>query len=201
MTCHLRTQIRRSPAIRRALVGLLVFLLWQGLPAAAQERYTDPQAGFSLVPGPGWVAGAHPDHPKACLALRKGEASLGVYTFSGRTLPDMVRHFDEGFARTGARKTYERTWTVNEIPTHMTVWEDARTAAVTTVMLDGNCGFILMNYAPARNGQDLAREILAMVESFRRTPPPATSDAPPTLPPSGIDEPRPSPTPSPEDTF
>ncbi len=174
------------------------------LPGAAQERCTDAQAGFSLVPGPGWVAGAHPDHQKARLALSKGQASLGVYAFTGRTLQEMVRHFDERYVRTGARKTFERTWTVNEVPTHMTVWEDARTAVVTTVLVAGSRGYIVMGYAPASSGQELGREILGMVESFLVMAPSAPSPAssgPPPGPSSGSSRPRPSPTPTPEDTF
>lgn len=162
----------------RRLTLILCLLLW--LPARAQSRHLDQQNLFSLTIPSGWSQVAAMEGSK--LTLSDGTHRLGVFGFKNRSLHTMVNELAGRYQGAGARRTYEKQFTINEVPAVLSTWEKGKEGLVSVVLVAGDRGFLLLaEMAPGARESD-AQTILNICQSFRFEFPTTAAPKPPPPP-------------------
>lgn len=181
-----------NSATRFALGMLCLLALCQ--PLRAQERYLDQVNGFSIVVPGDWTPY---QVPNAAYARKKGSNVLAVVPVKNLTMETMVNRLAQAWRERKMKRTLERTYPINEVPSHMEVWENSGGAVISTVLVSGDRAYAVMIETPPGLGKTEAEGLVQIIHSFRversSTAPPAQAPpvvSPPVTAPQPPDDPE-----------
>lgn len=173
----------------KRLVLSILLLIFSGGICSAQTQYVDARNEFSLVVPANWIKkdGALPANAVLVLDRSGGGAQVIVATVTGTDLPKLVESTAK-YLKKEARQIEERNLRVQEVPAHLSVWEKGNTAIISTALLSGNRGYLLIAEV-AQDHRAAGTEYRQILDSFRvvrgqiQAPPPPPNTQPPPLKP------------------